>query len=243
MRELRVHLLPELVEPAELAGRTVVVIDVLRATTTICHALAAGATAVVPCLEIDEARTRARALGEGARLGGERRGVRIEGFDFGNSPTEYTADYVAGRTVVFTTTNGTKAMLRAGEAAEILIGAFVNLSVVAAAVARADYVDLLCAGTFGRITAEDALFAGAVVERLLAGGEDLGNGLNDQARLACDAWRATVASGKPLAAVLRECQGGRNLIAEGFDADIDTAARLDVFDRVPRFDAATGRIV
>jgi len=243
MRELRVHLLPELVEPAELAGRTVVVIDVLRATTTICHALAAGATAVVPCLEIDEARARARALGDVARLGGERRGVRIEGFDFGNSPTEYTRAAVAGRTVVFTTTNGTKAMLRAGEAAEILIGAFVNLSAVAAAVARADYVDLLCAGTFDRITAEDALFAGAVVERLLADGKDLGNGLNDQARLTCDAWRATVASGKPLAAVLRECQGGRNLIAEGFDADIDTAARLDVFDRVPRFDAATGRIV
>ena len=234
--ELRVHLLPELVDPAELAGRTVVVIDVLRATTTICHALSAGAAAVVPCLEIEEARNQAREFGSTAVLGGERRGVRIEGFDFGNSPTEYTPQSVGGRTVVFTTTNGTKAMLRAAAARQILIGAFVNLSALVGTLRRDDYIDILCAGTFGRITAEDALLAGAVVDRLSA------VELNDQARLARDAWRATVASKTPLAAVLRECQGGRNLIAEGLDADIDTAARIDAFAIVPQFDVAACRV-
>jgi len=235
MRELRVHLLPELVESADLAGRTVVVIDVLRATTTICHALAAGAISVVPCLEIDDARRRAREIGPTAVLGGERRGVRIEGFDLGNSPMEYTTASVGGRTVVFTTTNGTKAMLRAHEAANILLGGFVNLSAIVEAIRDHERVDLLCAGTFGRVTAEDALFAGAVVERV-------GNELNDQARLVRDAWRATVASKTPLATVLRECQGGRNLIAEGFDADIDTAAKVDAMRIVPRYNVAAGRI-
>ena len=238
MQELRVHLLPALVDPAELAGRTVVVVDVLRATTTICYALAAGAECVVPCLEIDEARATAAKLGATTLLGGERLGRRIEGFHFGNSPTEYTAKAVDGRTVVFTTTNGTRAMRRAAQAGELLMGAFVNLSTIVAALAECDRVDILCAGTGGVITAEDALFAGAVVERV-----DLPTALlNDQALLARDAWRTSATSGRSLATALRECQGGRNLIAEGFDADIDTAAAIDACGVLPRLDQATGRI-
>lgn len=238
MQELRVHLLPALVDPADLAGRTVVVVDVLRATTTICHALSAEAECVVPCLEIDEARVTAAKLGPAALLGGERLGRRIEGFHFGNSPTEYTAKAVAGRTVVFTTTNGTRAMRRAAQAGELLMGAFVNLSTIVAALAERDRVDILCAGTGGVITAEDALFAGAVVARV-----DLPTALlNDQTLLARDAWRSFATSGRSLASALRECQGGRNLIAEGFDADIDTAAAIDACGVLPRLDQATGRI-
>jgi len=240
--ELRVHLLPDLVEPAELAGRTVVVIDVLRATTTICHALAAGAACVVPCLEIDDARRTAGQVSGPAALGGERKGRKIEGFDLGNSPTEYTAESVGGRTVVFTTTNGTRAMNRAAQAEEILIGALVNRGALVRELRTRERVDLLCAGTFGAITAEDCLLAGAVVDGLAADGTSGGPfELNDQARLVRDAWR-TVRGGGPLAAALRECQGGRNLIAEGFDVDIDTAAVLDRFEMVPRLDPRTGRI-
>src|SRR3954471_2898523 len=84
--QLDVYLLPDLVEPAALAGKTVVVIDVLRATTTIVHALAAGASEVVPCLEVDEARRVATKTGNDAILGGERGGLPIPGFDLGNSP-------------------------------------------------------------------------------------------------------------------------------------------------------------
>jgi 2-phosphosulfolactate phosphatase len=237
LMELRVHLLPSLVEPADLAGRTVVVIDVLRATTTICHALAAGAVAVVPCLEIDEARATAGQVSGPVALGGERKGLKIEGFDLGNSPTEYTAGSVGGRTVVFTTTNGTRAMHRAAQAGEILIGAFVNRAALVRELRTRPRVDLLCAGTYGAITAEDCLLAGAVVDGLAGGSVDL----NDQARLARDAWR-TVRDRGPPAASLRECQGGRNLIAEGFDADIETAAVVDRFDIVPRLDLQTGRI-
>lgn len=256
-RELNVHLLPGLIEPTATAGRTVVVIDVLRATTTICHALQAGATCVVPCLEIDEARAKAEEPGirESGRcvLGGERRGLKIEGFDLGNSPIEYTSTSVGGRTVVFTTTNGTRALLRAAAADEILLGAFVNLSALAAVLQGRERVDLLCAGTNGVVTAEDALLAGAIVDRLAQASrgrkpsdDSLSQHglpiLNDQALLVREAWRQVAASGRPLAAVLRDCRGGRNLIGEGFDADIDTAAKIDAVPLVPKFDAATGRI-
>src|SRR5258706_13920045 len=129
-RQLDVYLLPALVEPAQLAGKTAVVIDVLRATTTIVHALAAGATQVIPCLEVDEARRIAAELGERAISGGERGGKQIPGFDLGNSPAEYSRERVAGKTVVFTTTNGTRAMLRCKAARRVLLGAFVNFSAV-----------------------------------------------------------------------------------------------------------------
>src|SRR5437773_10831626 len=94
--QLDVYLVPDLVESAALAGKTAVVIDVLRATTTIVHALAAGAKEVVPCLEVEDARRIAKEVGESAVLGGERGGLPIPGFDLGNSPAEYTRERVAG---------------------------------------------------------------------------------------------------------------------------------------------------
>ena len=95
-RQIDVYLLPALVEPVELEGKSVVVIDVLRATTTIVHALAAGASEVAPCEEIDDAKKLAKALGAKAVLSGEREGLPIPGFDLGNSPSEYTRERVAG---------------------------------------------------------------------------------------------------------------------------------------------------
>src|SRR5437660_5490144 len=104
-RDVQVHLLPELAPPGRLAGGLAVVIDVLRATTTIIHALAAGCVAVVPCGEIDAAKERAAALRTVGKvaLGGERGGVPIRGFDLGNSPGEYTPAACKGATVVLTT--------------------------------------------------------------------------------------------------------------------------------------------
>jgi 2-phosphosulfolactate phosphatase len=163
MPRLSVHLLPDLVDESELAGATVVVIDVLRATTTITYALAAGAREVVPCLEIEDARQATRRFLSGeALLGGERGGVKIEGFDLGNSPEEYTSEVVKGRSVVFTTTNGTRAMMRCRKAKRVLIGSFVNLTAVQEAIEAEDNVAILCAGTDGQITYEDVLAAGAI---------------------------------------------------------------------------------
>ena len=129
---IQVYTLPKFVDPEELAGDDVVVIDVLRATTTIIYALQAGAKAVVPCREIAEARSIADTFPPNKKIiGGERGGLPIEGFDLGNSPEQYTPDRVQGKTIIFTTTNGTQALLHAKKAKQILLGAFVNASVVA----------------------------------------------------------------------------------------------------------------
>ncbi len=167
-QEIRTHFLPQLVAPAELAGGASIVIDVLRATTTITAALAAGAREVIPCLEVDDARGVASRVCRPARLclGGERGGVKIDGFDLGNSPCEYTAARVAGKSVVFTTTNGTRAMLHAAAADEIWLAALVNLQAVVAGCAQRPRVDILCAGTGGKITREDVLAAGAIAAAL-----------------------------------------------------------------------------
>jgi 2-phosphosulfolactate phosphatase len=249
-KSVLVHFLPSLTTPEALAGGTVIVIDVLRASTTIVEALAAGAREVIPCLEVDEARRIAAELPpEEVRLGGERGGLPIEGFDLGNSPAEYTSAAVGGRTVVFTTTNGTRTMMQCREAARVLVGAFVNRAAIFRAITGSDAIHLLCAGTRGEITREDVLFAGSLifelVERLPAGYE-----LNDQAVIALDAWQAAVASlgleNKPahagLAELLKETRGGRNLKAIGLDADIEHASAVDRHNIVPELDIVFWRI-
>jgi 2-phosphosulfolactate phosphatase len=242
-RLIDVYLLPKLVErPEDLAGKAVVVIDILRATTTIVHALAAGAAEVTVCQEVDEALRLAASRSQGVVLGGERGGLPIAGFDLGNSPTAYTRERVAGREVIFTTTNGTRAMARCAAARRILIGAFTNFSAICRELADEPHVVLVCAGTDGEVTREDTLFAGAVVDELARGRTTL---VNDQAEIAADAWRACVqglTGEDPLGRALRSSRGGRNLIATGQEDDIDIAAQIDRFDSVPQLDPATWQI-
>ncbi len=157
-----VHWLPTLFVPEDLRGGVAVVIDVLRASTTMSQALFAEANAVIPCGEVAEAQERAANLPGGSfLLGGERGGVKIPGFDLGNSPAEYTPERVAGRTIVFSTTNGTRALKRCEQADQILIGCFANLDAVAKAVGKTGLpAHLVCAGTDGVLSAEDVLCAG-----------------------------------------------------------------------------------
>ncbi len=239
---LHVHFLPQLTSPEELAGRHVVVVDVLRATTTICHALAHGVRAVVPCLEIDEARQRAARYAPGeVVLGGERGGLPIDGFDLGNSPDEYTPDAVGGKIVVFTTSNGTRALAHCHKAERVLLGALVNLRAVCAQLEGAAHVDLLCAGTGGRVTRVDVLAAGAIVERLTRDVESAPE-INDPAYLARDAWRSVEAAAdgqsliERLSVELRATRGGRNLLGIGHGSDLEVAAQIDKFSIVPQFD-------
>ncbi len=241
-RTIEVHMLPELVSPETLCDQTVVVIDVLRATTTITYALAAGAKTVVPCADVDQARKLADELNEdSALLGGERGGVKIEGFDLGNSPSEYARETVAGRTVVFTTTNGTRAMAHCRDAKTVLIGAFANLAAICDHLRGVERVHLLCSGTERHVTREDVLLAGAIAARLIDGdgsGQKQTWRLSDQARLAEQAWRLVESRlcDVSLAEQLRDSRGGRNVTALGLDADIETAAIIDAFDLVPVLD-------
>jgi len=148
---LRVHKLPQTVAESVLAGSTVIVVDLLRASTTICQALASGASEVVPFLEVADALAAAAKIDRSSVvLGGERGGRNIDGFDLGNSPAEYTPGTVAGRRVFFTTTNGTRALRNAHAAQRVVVGAIVNLSAVVASVKDCPRVDILCAGTGGR---------------------------------------------------------------------------------------------
>jgi 2-phosphosulfolactate phosphatase len=242
---LHVYVLPKLVTPDALAGGAVVVIDVLRASTTIIYALQAGAITVIPCREIDEARGIAARFSPNEKiLGGERGGRPIDGFDLGNSPLDYTPELVRGKTVVFTTTNGTQALMHARQARKIFLGAFVNASAVAQKLLGQDVVHLLCAGTDGQSTDEDILFAGMLVEKLQHQG-GVQCKLNDQAIAACDLWRHTLEitqasmteppKPEPLAEMLRHSLGGKNLVSLGLDRDILAAAQIDRFAIVPQF--------
>lgn len=226
------------------AGGVAVVIDVLRASTTMITALAHGAERIVPVADVDEARRLAAAGGGTALLGGERAGLRIPGFDLGNSPLEYTPDRVAGRTVVITTTNGTAALHAAAAAREIVVGAFVNRTAVAAAARRLaggrGVVHLVCAGTDGQVSGEDVLAAGAILDAAAEGGDDE----LDVAALEALAWFRRVAAGAALPTALtaefRRSPGGVNLVDLGMEADLPPAAAIDSFTVVPRLDRPSG---
>jgi 2-phosphosulfolactate phosphatase len=228
-REVAVHLAPALVAPERLSGAAAVVIDVLRATTTIVHALAVGCCAVRPCAEVDEARALADSLPAGkVLLGGERDGRPLPGFDLGNSPGEYTPAVCRGTTLVLTTTNGTRALLHARHAGRTLIAAFVNYSAVCEQLrAEARPVHVLCAGNGGQVALEDALLAGALVDFLCDGGDVR---LNDGARLAWDCFEN---HGRVLEGALALAEGGAHLIALGYDDDVRAAARVDALALVP----------
>jgi 2-phosphosulfolactate phosphatase len=234
-----VHMLPSLMPPDGLRGGVAVVIDVLRASTMIVHALAAGCSEVLPCGEVDEARSLAAGLPQGTTiLAGERRGLAIEGFDLGNSPDECTAERCRGRSMVITTTNGTRALLACLDAEMVLVGSFVNFAATTQRLLHeAKPIHLVCAGTEGQISYEDTLLAGAFAKHFQDLDQVMGN---DQAQIAAGLWARVedavwVRSGKgtaagevnPLERYLARGQGGRRVLELGLGKDIAAAARLN----------------
>ncbi len=233
-REIQVVFIPQLLQPQQLANGTTVVVDVLRATTTIIAAIANGARQVIPAGTIPAALELRNTRQKTLVLGGERGGVIIPGFDHGNSPLEFTPEVIADRTLVLCTTNGTVAMEHCRDCPKILIGAFVNLSAIATHLAESHHQQILCSGTNGVITSEDVLFAGALTEKLIAA--DPNATLNDQAQIALGWWRdatQTMENGTPLHLLLAQGAGGRNLMKLGYHQDIQFCARIDYFTHVP----------
>jgi 2-phosphosulfolactate phosphatase len=237
--------------PGATAGGIAVVIDVLRATTTIATALAHNARRLKPVATIDEARAAAAAAGPDTLLGGERGGLPIPGFDLGNSPLEYTADRVAGRSIVITTTNGTAAMHACRDARELVAAALVNRTAVAAAVRRLavargiDEVHLVCAGTDGVETAEDVLAAGAILAAAMVDAPT--DRLDPRSAAAVEEYlaleRGSVDRTTRLVAAFAAAPGGRNLLDLGMTADLAAAAAVDAFTVVPRLDPVGGWLV
>lgn len=228
-REVQVHLTPELVPADALVGSLAVVVDVLRATTTIVHALAAGCSDVRPCADLDEARRLAGSMRAGkVLLGGERDGKPLPDFDLGNSPGEYIAKNCKGTSLVLTTTNGTKAIDRAIQAERVVIGAFVNFSAVCEQL-RLDRrpLHIVCAGQSGLPTLEDTLLAGALVDCVC---EEMDTRLSDSARLAWDCFEN---HGRCLAGALEIGGSGQGLMKLGYADDLAAAVAVDRFNIVP----------
>lgn len=220
---------------ADVADRVVVVIDVLRAATTVAAALDAGARAVIPFETVDETASCAKAYARGeVQLAGERRMIKIAGFDLGNSPAEYTPASVDGRTILYTTTNGTLALAATHGARSCYFAGFVNVAATVASVRSAirqgGDVTLICAGHERRVALEDVVCAGRLVRGITANVESVTRG--DGARVAEMAERPFMGG---IASVALEAGHATSLSAAGFERDVELCLTLDRFDRAVRY--------
>lgn len=229
--ELHVAFLPEEVGPVR--GRTIVVIDVIRATTSVLAMLERGCAEVLIAPEVEAAR-RYREAHPQVLLAGEQGGVAPPGFDFGNSPPAFAGADLAGRRVVFATTNGTRAIRLTREASVVLLGCLRNRSAAAreaVAAAEGPGITLVCAGREGRFSLDDAYTAGAIVDAAVAIPSAHGPiDLTDAARAA----HALYQSNADAAMVFRQTRAGQNVIAIDLPGDLDYCAEQDRSVLVPR---------
>ncbi len=164
MKTIDVCLSPDLMHLYQVSDRTVVVVDILRATSCMTTALAHGIKSILPVRSLNEALAL---KSDDVYTAGERDGKKVEGFDLGNSPFEYMQDYLKGKSIAFTTTNGTQAIAKSDGAREILVGSFLNLQAIVDYLRKTpDNILVVCAGWKGKFNLEDTLFAGAVVDGL-----------------------------------------------------------------------------
>ena len=229
-----VHFTPLGLSPGDLSGRGIVVLDVLRATTTVITALANGAKAVIPAATSEEAvRLASNLEKDGVLLAGERKSVKIEGFALGNSPLEMTPDVVAGKTIVLATTNGTPALVASQGGDPVLVGAPANFAALTIRAhqelaARGELV-IVCAGRERQFALEDGYAAGRLVKAVKKGLGKLE--LNDAAHAAlaltgayddwADAFTGTVAA--------------RQLTEAKLGADVAFCAKPNRFGTVPQY--------
>ena len=234
--KLHVVFSPGGLTPVEVQGRTVFVIDILRATTTMCAALTHGAKAIIPVASTEEALRLAQTIGSAdVLLAGEKDCVRIPGFHLGNSPLEMTEPAVRGKTLVVTTTNGTKALLAAQGAGAVYAAAAANLALAAEkareVIERDGEVLVICAGRDGAFSLDDAYCAGRLVAEAL-GSRKPRRGLNDAAIASLDLVRRY---GERWERPLTYSRAGRELIRLGFRHDVLDAARLDAYPVLAHF--------
>ncbi|MDH3290773.1 MAG: 2-phosphosulfolactate phosphatase [Gemmatimonadota bacterium] len=235
--KITVFFTPLGLKPQDIAGTPVLVIDVLRTTTTIVAALANGARCVVPAATAEDALRLAQSLEKDAvLLCGERKMERIPGFALGNSPGEMTADVVRGKTLVMTTTNGTAAIAAAEHGQPVLIGAITNFSAAAAAARRAfeehGELTILCSGRERSFALEDAYAAGRFAQELIPGQQRRSAELNDAAIAALELVRRY---GDKWKRAISASAAGHALKAAGFRKDILAATETEVHAIVPHY--------
>jgi 2-phosphosulfolactate phosphatase len=230
--KLEVFMSPREVVAGDVQGRVVAVIDVLRASTTIAVALFNGARTVIPVADVDEAISRARQFEKSqVRTAGERKMLPIPGFDLGNSPLEFTAEEVRGCNIVISTTNGTRALMALQGTRDTVVASYVNHIAVSAmlrAAARSNDISIVCAGTEGHVSLEDAACAGRYVRSLTQSNASIT--LNDAAR-ACALIDGRY--GDNIAEIFKDSSHGRSLAEAGFGEDLLLCAQLDSHPVVP----------
>lgn len=233
MNKLETLFTPEEIKNTELAGKLVVIIDVLRASSTIVTALANGCRGFIPILSPDKAKKKAQEFqNERVLLGGEREGIKIEGFDLGNSPREYKKEVAKGKTIIFSTTNGVKTLEMVKGAHRIIIGSFLNLQAVC------DYctnykgdISIICAGRKGKFSLEDTACAGMMVNSL----RDVFPGDHQEIDANLTAQLLYVKFGNNILEILRKSQHGRYLESIGLGEDLKFCSQMDLFHIVPIF--------
>lgn len=252
---VEVWLSPAAVSSSERAHANIaVVIDVLRATTVATTALSAGARSITTCPSVEEAfqfrqNAKPKPGDQPPLLCGERECRPIDGFDFGNSPSEYSPAGVGARDLVMTTTNGTRAISEASNCDQMFLACFANVTAVADRIVQdmpeGGLLRLVCAGTNGAVTGEDVLMAGAlmaVCHKKLSDTSRFYDGplnlTNDSGTIALAAWQHCISHDKvvdaeSLAIRLSMTQGGKNLVAAGYETDLIDCGSIDVFDVVP----------
>ena len=219
----------------DIRDRTVIVVDTLRATSSVVTAMGNGCREVIPVADVNDAINVSHTMGSHTLLGGERDSNRIAGFDLGNSPLEYTRDKVEGKAVVMTTTNGTEAMLRTRTCFKALIGAMINDH----AVAKAAYelgrdVTILCAGNNRKLSLEDILTAGSIIsvmqELAKADGTELD--MDDLGYLSVMFFQQNKDN---LKNALVGCEHYKKLVKNGYDQDVEYCCKRNLLQIVPVF--------
>jgi 2-phosphosulfolactate phosphatase len=228
-KKIQVCLTPALLPLYKIEDSIVVVIDVFRATTSICYGIENGAKAIIPVSQVEECSAYREIEGD-YLLAAERDGAIVDGFDFGNSPFSYTADKVAGKTIVLTTTNGTHALHLSRAAKKIIIGSFLNLTSVCNWLkGQHENILLVCSGWKNNFNLEDTLFAGAVVDQL----KSEGFSPDDPAIAANDLY--DIAKGD-LDAYLKKTSHSERLKALGIERDIAFCLNVDMTTAIPILD-------
>jgi len=225
---------PHQADEQALRERTVVVIDVLRASTSIATALRNGAREVIPVPTVESAvKISANLFGDITLLGGERNGRMIEGFHLGNSPLEYSEEKVRGKSIIFSTTNGSLAMAKARYAKEMVVCGFVNLSVVVNFLIQnpRDFV-VVCAGSNGMFSLEDAVCAGMLLQKMFNGRPE-GYELSDGAHAALALYKGF---GKSIQKMVMNTEHGLYLQQIGFGDDLKVCAGVDTVPVLPLLD-------
>lgn len=229
---LSVCLSPTLLPLFQLENAVVVIIDIFRASSSICYGIDNGAEAIIPVAELSACNAY---KGNGYLMAAERNGRVVEGFDFGNSPFAYTSDKVQGKTIVLTTTNGTRALKLSENACQVVIGSFLNLSAICQWI-RDQNKDtiLVCAGWKGNFCLEDTLFAGAVVSALSSE-----NAIPDDAAMAAEGLY-NIAK-EDMASYLKRSSHAHRLKDLNIEEDVAFCLQRDIVQSIPVLES--GRLV